>query len=381
VTDDDQLKVLTLVGTRPELIKLSRVIAELERCTRHGIVHSGQNSDYELNEIFFQELGLPRPTHFLNAVGETAAETIGRVIAKFDAVVEAEQPDAVLVYGDTNTGLGVLAAKRRKVPVFHMEAGNRCFDERVPEEINRRLIDHVSDVNMANSEVARSHLLREGLRPDLTFMTGSPMREVLEHCRDQIDASDVLDRLGLAEGRYFLVSSHREENVDDPGKLADLCRSLEAVVARYHEPIVFSVHPRTEKRLAAAGLTAALPGDVHLARPFGFHDYVRLELGARCVLSDSGTLTEEAAILGFPAVMLRESHERLEGMDAGVLTFSGVRPTNVLRCVALATARERVPIDVPDYGSTNVAANVAAIVNSYVDYVNRVAWQRQTSGE
>jgi UDP-N-acetylglucosamine 2-epimerase (non-hydrolysing) len=372
-----RLKVMTLVGTRPELIKLSRVLHELERHTDHRLVHSGQNYDYELNEVFFQELGIPRPAIFLEAVGATPAETIGRVIAAFDAVLEEEQPDAVLIYGDTNTGLGVIAAKRRRVPVFHMEAGNRCFDQRVPEELNRKVIDHLSDVNMTTSEHARRYLLREGLRPETVIVTGSPMTEVLEHYRPGIEKSDVVERLGLVPGDYFLVSAHREENVDDAVNLLNLVAILRAVGDRYGKPIVVSTHPRTRQRLSEAGLDDGADLPAEFLKPFGFCDYARLETESRCVLSDSGTLMEEAAILGFPAVMIREAHERPEGMDAGVLIFSGMNPERVLQAIDIMTTQSPRPSRIPAYDVPQVSTTVVRIITSYVDHVNRTVWQKR----
>lgn len=375
------MKVVTLVGTRPEVVKLSRVIAELDRHTRHVLVHSGQNYDYELNEVFFGELKLKPPAHFLDAVGESVAETIGLVIARFDAVLASEQPDAVLVYGDTNTCLGVIAAKRRKIPIFHMEAGNRCFDQRVPEELNRKVVDHLSDVNMTNSEHARRYLLAEGLRPDLVVKTGSPMKEVLQHYRGDIDRSDVLERLGLDPGGYVLVSAHREENVDVPENLAQLVDALEGVAQRFSRRVVVSTHPRTRMRLEAAGMEGRpmLGGTaIEFVKPFGFLDYVKLQMNAFCVASDSGTLTEEASLLGFPAVMLREAHERPEGVDEGVLVVSGLRRGRVLEAIELVTSQERRPGAglVGDYDVDDVSQKVVRIVLSYVDYVNRVVWSR-----
>jgi len=375
------LSVVTLVGTRPEVVKLSRVIAELDRRTRHVLVHSGQNYDYELNEVFFAELQLEAPTHFLDAVGGSVAETIGMVISRFDAVLETERPDAVLLYGDTNTCLGVIAAKRRKIPVFHMEAGNRCFDQRVPEELNRKVVDHLSDVNMTNSEHARRYLLAEGLRPELVVKTGSPMKEVLHHYRDGIEGSDVLERLGLEPGGYVLVSAHREENVDVPENLAHLVDSLEGIAERFGRRVVVSTHPRTRGRLEAAGLdggggSPVLP--IEFVKPFGFLDYVKLETNAFCVASDSGTITEEASLLGFPAVMLREAHERPEGVDEGVLVMSGLQRPRVLQAIELVSSQARRPGAglVGDYDVDDVSQKVVRIILSYVDYVNRVVWNR-----
>ena len=379
---DDQvgkLKVLTLVGTRPELIKLSRVIPALERHTQHVLVHSGQNYDDELNEVFFRELDISKPDHHLDAVGPTAAETIALVIARFDAVLARERPDAVLLYGDTNTCLGVIAAKRRQIPVFHMEAGNRCFDQRVPEELNRKVVDHLSDVNMTNSEHARRYLLSEGLRPETVIKTGSPMKEVLAHYRRLIDVSDAIERLGLAPGGYILFSAHREENVDPPERLDAIVASLLAIAERYARPVIVSTHPRTRRRLEEAAIDLGGEGgpDIRFLRPFGFPDYVRLEKSAFCVVSDSGTLTEEAALLGFPAVMIRDAHERPEGTDEGVLIFAGLRPPRVLQAIDTVTAapageRRRVF----DYEVEDVSTTVVRVILSYVDHVNRTVWSR-----
>jgi len=373
-----RLKVMTILGTRPEVIKLSRVIAALDRCTTHVLVHSGQNSDYELNAILFEQLGIRAPDHHLGVQGRTPADAIADVIRKTDEVLDRERPDALLVYGDTNTCLCVLPAKRRKIPVFHMEAGNRCFDQRVPEELNRKVVDHLSDINMPLTEHARRYLLAEGLRPETVIRIGSPMREVLEHHRAQFEQSDVLAALGLTQGGFFLVSAHREENVDRPEYLRKLLDCLAALRREFGFPIVVSTHPRTRKRLEAlpGGGSLAAEG-VSFLKPFGFLDYVKLELSAQCVLSDSGTITEEAAILGFPAVTIREAHERPEGMDAGVLVMSGLTPERVLEAVRLVTSEPRRPSDeVPDYADRNVSGKVARIILSYVDYVNRTVWQK-----
>jgi UDP-N-acetylglucosamine 2-epimerase len=371
-----KLKVMTLVGTRPEVVKLSRVIAELEKQTTHILVHSGQNFDYELNEIFFEELGLRAPDHSLNAAGSSAAETIGNVIIKADEVLERERPDAALFYGDTNSCLAVIPAKRRHVPVFHMEAGNRCFDERVPEEINRRIVDHLSDVNMTNSEHARRYLLAEGLRPETVIKTGSPMKEVLNHYRPRIEKSDVLSRLGLEPGRYFMVSAHREENVDSEERLSWLLESLSGLRAKFGLRMIVSTHPRTRQRLEALARRAdrQVPEDLDFLKPFGFCDYVKLQTDAFCVVSDSGTLTEESSILGFPAVMIREAHERPEGMDAGVLVMSGLGRERVLQSVEMVTSHRRGPRSVPDYDVDDVSSKVVRIILSYVDYINRTVW-------
>lgn len=371
---------MTIVGTRPEVIKLSRVIAELDRQVDHVLVHTGQNYDYELNQIFFDELEIRRPDRFLEAAGSTAAETIAAVIAKSDAVMAEEAPGALLLLGDTNSCLSVIAAKRRKIPVFHMEAGNRCFDERVPEEVNRRIVDHTSDVNLPYTEHARRYLLREGLRPETVIRTGSPMREVLDYYAPKIERSDVLERLGLAAQGYFLVSAHREENVDAPERLGALLASLDALAQQYGRRIIVSTHPRTQRRLAEHRHATTREG-VEFMKAMGFADYVKLQKHAYCVLSDSGTLTEESSILGFPGVMIREAHERPEGMDEGTLVMSGLASGRVLDAVRITvdqyarSPRPFTPAD--DYRAGNVSLKVVRIIMSYVDYVNRVVWQQR----
>ena len=368
-------KVLTLVGTRPELIKLSLVIAELDRQVDHVLVHSGQNYDFELNEVFFRDLQIRKPDHFLQAAGATPAQTIAHVIERFDAVLEQVRPDAVLILGDTNSCLGVIVAKRRRIPVFHMEAGNRCFDQRVPEEINRRIVDHVSDINLVNTEHARRYLLAEGLRPETIIKTGSPMREVLTTFAPQIAASRVLPTMDLAEDGYFLVSAHREENVDDRARLTKLLAATEALASEFGKRVIFSAHPRTRARLTAFGLEPR--PSVELIKPLGFFDYIKAQQHAFCVISDSGTITEEAAILGFPAITPREAHERPEGMDEGTLVMSGLRPERVLQAVSLVQDQARAgfrPRLAPDYDVDNVSQKVVRIIASYVDYVNRTVW-------
>lgn len=373
------LKVMTIVGTRPEIIKLSRVIAELDRHTKHVLVHTGQNYDYELNQVFFDQLQIRKPDHFLDAAGKTAADTIAAVIARADAVLAREEPDALLLLGDTNSCLAAIAAKRRKVPVFHMEAGNRCFDDRVPEEINRRIVDHISDINLPYTEHARRYLLAEGLRPETVIKTGSPMREVLEHHAADIAASRALQRLKLEPGGYFVISAHREENVDSPENLGDLLASLDALSRRHRKRIIMSTHPRTRKRLAALA-KRKLPARVEFLKPLGFFDYIRLQQNAACVLSDSGTLTEESSILGFPAIMLRQAHERPEGMDEGTLIMSGLKPERVLAAVratiASYTGKSRPFAPAADYATDNVSAKVVRIIMSYTDYVNRTVWSK-----
>lgn len=373
------LKVMTIVGTRPEIIKLSRVIAALDLHTRHVLVHTGQNYDYELNQVFFDQLKIRKPDHFLDAAGKTAADTIAAVIARADTVFEREAPDALLLLGDTNSCLAAIAAKRRKIPVFHMEAGNRCFDDRVPEEINRRIVDHISDINLPYTEHARRYLLAEGLRPETVIKTGSPMREVLEHHAADIEASKALQRLKLEPRGYFVVSAHREENVDSPRNLENLLASLDTLARRYRKRIIMSTHPRTRKRLAAVS-KRKLPARVEFLKPLGFFDYVRLQRDAACVLSDSGTLTEESSLLGFPAVMIRQAHERPEGMDEGTLIMSGLEPERVLAAVKATIAayagRPRPFATVADYQADNVSAKVLRIIMSYTDYVNRTVWSK-----
>ena len=371
-------KVMTLVGTRPEIIKLSRVIAELDRHTNHVLVHTGQNYDYELNEVFFEELAIRKPDYFLDAAGGTPAQTIGAVIAKADAVMAREAPGALLILGDTNSCLAVIAAKRRKIPVFHMEAGNRSFDERVPEEINRRIVDHISDINLPYTEHARRYLLAEGIRPETIIKTGSPMREVLEYYESGISTSTVLKRLKLVPRDYFIISAHREENIDNPANLSALLASLEALIKHFGKRVIVSTHPRTRKKLAA-NRKSKLPTGVEFLKPLGFFDYVNLQTNAYCVLSDSGTLTEESAILGFPAVMIRQAHERPEGMDQGTLIMSGLTPVQVMEAVKVSVAQyadnPKPFAPPPDYDAGNVSQKVLRVILSYTDYVNRTVWR------
>jgi UDP-N-acetylglucosamine 2-epimerase len=375
------LKVVTIVGTRPELIKMSRVIAEFDKHTRHVLVHTGQNYDYELNQIFFDDLGIRKPDHFLEAVGESAAQTIGRVIEKSDAMLEKENPDAVMLYGDTNSCLAVIAAKRRKIPVFHMEAGNRCFDQRVPEELNRKVLDHLSDINLVLTEHARRYLLAEGIRPETIIKTGSHMREVLDHYMPRIEESGVLHQLALEAGKYFIVSAHREENVDTPQNLLDLVETLNALAETYHHPVIVSTHPRTRMRLDALDLGKIDPL-IRFLKPFGFCDYIKLQMEALCVLSDSGTITEEASLLNLPAITIRNAHERPEGMDAGTLIMSGLRKERVLDAVRVIVSQHirngRAMPPVPDYEAEAVSRQVLRVVVSYVDYINRTVWWKPT---
>lgn len=369
------LKVMTIVGTRPELIKMSRIISEFDRHTRHVLVHTGQNFDYELNQVFFEDLGIRRPDHFLEAAGETPAQTIARVIERSDDVLERERPDALLLYGDTNSCLAVISAKRRKIPVFHMEAGNRCFDQRVPEELNRKVLDHLSDINLVLTEHARRYLIAEGIRPETIIKTGSHMREVLDFYMPRIQASNVLSRLGLEPGQFFVVSAHREENVDSQQNLENLVCTLNALAELHDVPVIVSVHPRTRKRLDALG-SREFDSRIHFLKPFGFSDYVRLQMDARCVISDSGTITEESALLGFPAVTIRNAHERPEGMDSGTLVMAGLLKDRVLDAVRVMTSDEHCqPVrPVLDYESPNVSKQVLRVVLSYVDYVKHTVW-------
>ncbi len=372
------LKVMTIVGTRPELIKMSRVIAELDKYVKHVLVHTGQNYDYELNQVFFDDLEIRKPDHFLGAAGENAAQTIGQVIMKSDLVMEQEQPDAVLLYGDTNSCLAVISAKRRKIPVFHMEAGNRCFDQRVPEELNRKVLDHLSDINLVLTEHARRYLIAEGIRPETIIKTGSHMHEVLRHYMPRIDRSDVLERLGLKPREFFVVSAHREENVDTPANLRDLVETLNALARAYAYPVLVSTHPRTRKRLDDLGLVDIHPL-VDFAKPFGFFDFVMLQKQALCVISDSGTITEEASLLGLAAVTIRYAHERPEGMDEGILIMSGLQPKEVLEAVHVVCeqhASGSLRRQVPDYVAPDVSAKIVRVVLSYTGYVNRTVWRQ-----
>jgi len=373
------LKVMTIVGTRPELIKLSRVIAELDARLPHVLVHTGQNFDYELNRIFFEQLEIRKPDHFLEVAAGTPAQAIANIIAKSDEVLAKESPDALLLLGDTNSCLSVIAAKRRKIPVFHMEAGNRCFDERTPEEINRKIVDHVSDINLPYSEHARRYLLAEGLKADTIIKTGSPMREVLQHYMPKIERSGVLKELAVTPNGYFLVSAHREENVDMQENLLALLDSIKAVGETHRLPVIVSTHPRTRKRLEELGQVDAGPY-VRFLKPLGFLDYVKLQMNARCVVSDSGTITEESSIAGFPAITIRNTHERPEGMDEGTLVMSGLRSENVLKSIEVVLAHhgegKRAFRAVPEYEPDNVSKKVVRIILSYVGYVNRYTWHR-----
>jgi UDP-N-acetylglucosamine 2-epimerase (non-hydrolysing) len=373
------LKVMTIVGTRPEVIKLCRVICELDKYTDHILVHSGQNYDYELNEIFFKQLEIRKPGHFLEAAGETLAQTIGNIIAKSDEAMAKEKPDAILLLGDTNSCLSAISAKRRKIPVFHMEAGNRCFDQRVPEEINRKIVDHISDINMTYTEHARRYLMAEGIKPETVIKTGSPMKEVLTYYMPQINESNVLEELQVEPEGYFIVSAHREENVDSETNFEHFLESLKAISEKYKRPIIVSTHPRTKKKLESLGVEN-LDKRIRFLKPLGFFDYIKLQMNAFCVISDSGTITEESSILNFPAVTIRQAHERPEGMDEGVLIMCGLKADRIIESINIVTAQhsksERRFKLVKDYDTDNVSKKVLRIIMSYTDYVNRTVWYK-----
>ncbi len=374
----NKLKVMTVVGTRPEIIRLSRVMAALDKYMTQVIVHTGQNYDYELNQVFFDDLEIRKPDHFLEAAGKNACETVGIIIAKIDKVLCEVQPDALLVLGDTNSCLAAYPAKRRKIPVFHMEAGNRCFDQRVPEEINRKIIDHISDINMPYSSIAREYLLREGILPDRIIKTGSPMYEVLHHYMPKIKASDVLERLSLKPAKYFVVSAHREENIDAPEQFIKLIEVLNRLAETCKHRIIVSTHPRTRKRIDAENVR--LNALVELIKPLGFNDYVKLQMHARAVLSDSGTINEESSILNFPALNIRNAHERPEGMEEGAVMMTGLEADRVMQALQMLESQPRgqqrtLPI-VADYNIPNVSEKVLRIIISYTDYVNRTVWKK-----
>ena len=375
------LKVMTIVGTRPELIKMSRVIHELDKFTNHVLVHTGQNYDYELNQVFFEELGIRKPDYFLEAAGDNTAQTIARVIEKSDEVFEKEKPDAVMLYGDTNSCLAVIAAKRRKIPVFHMEAGNRCFDQRVPEELNRKVLDHLSDINLVLTEHARRYLIAEGVRPETIIKTGSHMREVLDFYMPKIKSSNILKELKLDSNRFFIVSIHREENVDSPDNLMDLVESLNGLAEAYSYPVIVSTHPRTKIRLDSLPNKKLNPL-VQFSKPFGFFDYNKLQMEAFCVVSDSGTIAEEGSLLNLPAITIRNAHERPEGMDVGTLIMAGLKKERVLDAVKVVTTQrqlaggDRVLPPVDDYEAQAVSKKILRIVMSYTDYINRTVWSK-----
>ncbi|UJZ94580.1 UDP-N-acetylglucosamine 2-epimerase (non-hydrolyzing) [Photobacterium damselae subsp. damselae] len=372
-----KLKVMSVVGTRPEIIRLSRVLAKLDEYCDHVIVHTGQNYDFELNEVFFNDLSVRKPDYFLNAAGKNAAETIGQVIINVDQALEEIQPDAMLVLGDTNSCLAAIPAKRRKIPIFHMEAGNRCFDQRVPEETNRRIVDHTADINLTYSSIARDYLLAEGLPADRVIKTGSPMFEVLNYYLPQIDASDVLSRLGLQKGQFFVVSAHREENVDSPKQLLKLAETLNTVAAHYNLPVIVSTHPRTRNRIEAQGIT--FHSNIQLLKPLGFHDYNHLQKNAKAVLSDSGTINEESSIMNFPALNMREAHERPEGMEEASVMMVGLDVERVMQALQVLETQpsgsERLLRPVYDYSMPNVSDKMVRIIHSYTDYVKRVVWK------
>ena len=369
---------MTIVGTRPEIIKLSRVISEFDKHTNHILVHTGQNFDYELNEVFFKELEIKKPDYFLNAAGKTPAETIGNVITDSDKVMEKEKPDAILLYGDTNSCLSVISAKRRKIPVFHFEAGNRCFDQRVPEELNRKIIDHLSDINMPLTEHARRYLINEGIKPETIIKTGSPMKEILNHYSAKIDNSKIMESLNLDIGNYFVVSAHREENIDSDKNFNSLLESLLEVVEVFNKKVIVSTHPRTMKKLKNIK-KVDLSEKIFFLKPMGLFDYVKLQKHAFCVLSDSGTITEESSILNFPAIMIRQAHERPEGMDEGTLIMSGLNKIDVIKAISIVTSFNYSSRDfriVDDYNVDNFSKKIIKIVHSYIEYVNRTVWCR-----
>ena len=373
------LKVMTIVGTRPEIIKMSCVIKEFDVYTKHILVHTGQNFDYELNQIFFEDLGLRTPDYFLNAVGKSTAQTIGLIIEKSDAVFEKEEPDALMLYGDTNSCLSVIAAKRRKIPVFHMEAGNRCFDERVPEELNRKVLDHLSDLNFVLTEHARRYLINEGVKQEMIVKTGSHMREVLNFQKKKILNSQILKKLNLQKNKYFLVSAHREENLDDLENLTNMLVSLNSLGDKYNYPIIFSTHPRTQKKISQLK-DFNINKNIKFLKPFGFSDYIKLQIDAFCILSDSGTITEEADLLNLPAINIRNAHERPEGMDAGTLIMSGLKKHDILSCVDIITSQINkenfVYSEIEDYKPQFVSKQILRVVLSYVGYINRTIWSK-----
>lgn len=373
------MKVMTIVGTRPEIIKMSRVMAELEKYVTHVLVHTGQNFDYELNEIFFENLGVKKPDYFLNVAEKNVAHSIGNIIAKSDDVMEIEKPDAVLLYGDTNSCLSVISAKRRKIPVFHFEAGNRCFDQRVPEELNRKVVDHLSDINFPLTEHARRYLLAEGIKPDTIIKPGSPMKEIINFHSKEISDSIVLDKLNLIKNKYFIVSTHREENVDSEDNFNDLLDSLNAIAAKYNYPVIVSTHPRTRIKLEKLNRTDLNPF-IQFLKPLGFFDYIKLQQNAYCVISDSGTITEESSIMNFPAITIRQAHERPEGMDEGTIIMSGLKKDRVLQSIDVVTSQHiytnKATRIVYDYDVDNFSIKVVRAIISYTDFVNRNVWKR-----
>tara|TARA_B110000438_G_scaffold298355_1_gene346450 strand:- start:2856 stop:4004 length:1149 start_codon:yes stop_codon:yes gene_type:complete len=375
-------KVMTIVGTRPEIIKLSRIITELDRFTNHVLVHTGQNYDYELNEIFFKDLKIRKPNYFLNAVGKEAAETISKIILESDKIIESEKPDAILLYGDTNSCLSVISAKRKQVPIFHMEAGNRCFDQRVPEEINRKIVDHLSDINMPLTEHARQYLIAEGIDPNTIIKIGSCMKEILDYYSKEIISSNIKNELGLKEKEYFLVSAHREENVDYQNNLKSLLISLNSIAEKYKLPIIVSTHPRTKNRIDKMKDKVKSNKLIRFIKPLGFFDYINLQQSSKCVISDSGTITEESSILKFPAIMIRQAHERPEGMDKGTLIMSGLEKNRILESIDVVVKQYEgkiIPEIIDDYNVDNVSSKVVKIILSYIDYVNNTIWRKDLS--
>jgi len=373
------MKIMTIVGTRPEIIKMSRVMAELNKYVEHILVHTGQNYDYELNEIFFNDLGVKKPDYFLNVADTSVAHTIGNIIAKTDDVFEIEKPDALLLYGDTNSCLAVIPAKRRKIPVFHFEAGNRCFDQRVPEELNRRVLDHLSDINFPLTEHARRYLIREGIPPETIIKPGSPMKEILDFNKEKIEGSDILKEMDLKPDKFFVVSTHREENVDSEENFRDLLDSLNAIAGKYSYPIIVSTHPRTRIKLESLSRKDLNPL-IRFHKPLGFFDYNKLQMNSYCVISDSGTISEESSILGFPAIMIRQAHERPEGMDEGAIIMSGLKKDRILQSIHVVVSQKQenkqVTRIVNDYNVDNFSIKVVRAVISYVDYVNRTVWRK-----
>ncbi|MDC3302456.1 UDP-N-acetylglucosamine 2-epimerase (non-hydrolyzing) [Gammaproteobacteria bacterium] len=373
-----KLKVMSVVGTRPEIIRLSRVFTKLDEHCEHTLVHTGQNYDYELNEVFFEDLGIRKPDHFLDAAGKNAAETIGQVIINVDQIIESVSPEAMLILGDTNSCLAAIPAKRRKIPIFHMEAGNRCFDQRVPEETNRKIVDHIADINMPYSSIARDYLIAEGIPADRVVKTGSPMYEVLSHYMSDIDNSNILEMLSIQQGNYFVVSAHREENVDESSQLLKLAESLNAIADIFSLPVIVSTHPRTQKRINDQGIK--FHKNIKLLKPLGFHDYNHLQKNAKVVLSDSGTINEESSIMNFPALNIREAHERPEGMEEASVMMVGLRQERIIQAIEILenqpSGEERILRNVYDYSMPNVSEKVVRIIHSYVDYVNRVVWKK-----
>ena len=375
-------KIITIVGTRPEIIKLSRVIYELDRLSNHILVHTGQNYDYELNEVFFKDLKIRKPDYFLNSAGKSTAETISNIIFESDKIQDKEKPDAVLLYGDTNSCLSVISAKRRQIPIFHMEAGNRCFDQRVPEEINRKIVDHLSDINMPLTEHARKYLIAEGIPAERIIKTGSCMKEILDFYNKDISKSKVINDLKLQANKYFLVSAHREENVDYKTNLKDLLDSLDALAEKYKLPIIFSTHPRTKDRIEKLKNKTTLNSLIKFMKPLGFFDYIKLQMSAFCVISDSGTITEESSILKFPAIMIRQAHERPEGMDEGTVIMSGLNKKRIIESIDIVTTLykdKKVPNIIDDYNVDNVSQKVVKIIFSYIDYINSNIWRKDSS--